>query len=105
MIRKFRSPRLTVPDNVVKQISEGRPMMLALLCGGLRTRYTPVADNLPTDILEALIITPAAPERVTRQLVSRGPGAGHSNGADKWNSDMLKPFVPNVGDSHASLLH
>ena len=46
------STRLTVPNNVVKQIAEGRPMMLALICGGLRTQYAAVADDLCFEALK-----------------------------------------------------
>jgi hypothetical protein len=42
----FYSPRMTVPDNIVKQIAEGRPVVLALLCSGLRAYYLPPADDL-----------------------------------------------------------
>ena len=43
----FYNPHMTVPDNIVKQIAEGRPVVLALLCSGLRTHYLPTADDLP----------------------------------------------------------
>ena len=41
----FDTPRLRVPDNIVKQIAEGRPVVLALLCSGLRTYYLPAAEE------------------------------------------------------------
>jgi hypothetical protein len=37
--------RLVVPDNIVKQIAEGRPMILALLCGGLQTHFEPIGNG------------------------------------------------------------
>ena len=54
MLRDFRTPRLTLPYNVVKQIAEGRPVMLALLCEGLRGQYAPQTEGLPPDILGRL---------------------------------------------------
>jgi hypothetical protein len=48
------SSRFAVPDNLVKQVFEGRPMMLALLCGGLRRHYAPVAEDLPRGSVERL---------------------------------------------------
>jgi hypothetical protein len=48
----FYSPRMTVPDNIVKQIAEGRPVVLALLCSCLRAYYLPTADDLPPDTLQ-----------------------------------------------------
>jgi hypothetical protein len=41
----FYSPHLTVPDNIVKQIAEGRPVVLALLCSGLQTYYRPTTEE------------------------------------------------------------
>jgi hypothetical protein len=41
----FYSPRMAVPDNIVKQIAEGRPVVLALLCSGLQTYYPPTAEK------------------------------------------------------------
>jgi hypothetical protein len=41
----FYSPRMSVPDNIVKQIAEGRPVVLALLCSGLRTYYLPAEEE------------------------------------------------------------
>ena len=41
----FYSPRMSVPDNIVKQIAEGRPVVLALLCSGLRSYYLPTAEE------------------------------------------------------------
>jgi hypothetical protein len=46
--------RFAVPDNIVRQVYQGRPMMLALLCGGLRTRYEPMPDDVTPNILEGL---------------------------------------------------
>jgi hypothetical protein len=54
MLRDFRTPRLTVPYNVVKQIAEGPPVILALLCGGLRGQYAPETEGLPPNILGRL---------------------------------------------------
>ena len=36
---------MAVPDNIVKQIAEGRPVVLALLCSGLQTYYLPAAEE------------------------------------------------------------
>jgi hypothetical protein len=48
LLRHFLdSPHMSVPDNIVKQIAEGRPVVLALICSGLRTYYLPTADDLP----------------------------------------------------------
>lgn len=36
---------MTVPDNIVRQIAEGCPVLLALLCTGLRSYYQPDVDG------------------------------------------------------------
>jgi hypothetical protein len=67
------SPRFAVPDNVVKQVFEGRTMMLALLCGGLRMHYAPVAEGLPSSIVEGL--------RTHRRV---SDGGGNLVSTDRW---------------------
>jgi hypothetical protein len=54
----FYSPRMAVPDNIVKQIAEGRPVVLALLCSGLRTYYPPSAEE-PVEIVRESAVTGA----------------------------------------------
>jgi hypothetical protein len=86
------SSRFAVPDNVVKQVFEGRPIMLALLCGGLRRHYAPVAEDLPRGSVERLRHKAAYPTifAMLRPQLSRQGGQG----AQKVLTGAASPDAP-----------
>jgi hypothetical protein len=76
----FYSPHMSVPDTIVKQIAEGRPVVLALLCSGLRTYYRPAAGDLPPGAFQlseiaAPYVRGGNPEVLASEKPDFGPAA------------------------------